>query len=290
MELERRLSVIPSAELVVLVLDGSGSMKSSDFHDPEVGRVTRGQGVANMFNYILERLARSSVGDRFFISTAIFATKATVWEAFGHSDRPYYPWALVRKELRAHTREAGITDVKSWLASKNLLIKATYELATSLGLGGSTNIADGFRKAKIVCDKFFSDNWDILPPANKRRATVIMLTDGMANEEVDKTLDMADELKKMSVRIVTVGISEETARLDECKKLLYDCATPADLELLSQEVGEGTLVKELLYRPSGSPEHRLTMILERIDRSEDIEALRRFLWTVSGGRAERRLR
>ena len=303
MGMEKSLPELPSAELVTLVLDGSGSMSTEDFYDPEVGRVSRGQGVANIFNYILERLTRSSVGDQFFIGVVIFGTRAAIWDAMGYEGRPYYPWALVRKELKARARE-GAVDIKSWLSSKDLLIRATYELAEELGLGDTTNIADGFRKAKNICEKFLSDDWEILPPPQKRNATVIMLTDGIANEEVDKTSVMADELKKLSVkikretktvekeavRIVTVGISEETARTEDYKKLLYECATPADPAILAHEVGKGKFIRDLLYRPSGCPEYRLTMILERIDRQEDVEALRLFLWTVSARRAKPILR
>jgi len=296
---ERQELIMPlyRAELLVLVIDGSRSMYRRDFFDYKTGReISRGEGLMNIFNDILSRLVMSEVGNMFFISTVIFGEQATIVRAFEHGGKLYYPWAIIRQKVKQMMRKGMKIGeaIEGVLSNENLLLKHPCAILRELGIRLWTNIADGLRKARMICEAFFSDDWEILPPRERRRATVVLLTDGRPTREEANTLSMARALKEIgissglvekraSVRLVVVGMGKEIALSEETKKLLYECASPLDesRDILDIWIDEHTRMRDILYRPTGDHEHRYILILGELRRKEVVEALRSFLHIVS---------
>jgi len=292
------LPTLPSAELIICLLDCSESMTEEDFHDPDRGgKTTRGQGVADVFNYLLARLAGSSVGEQFLINVTLFAGEAKIHDGLTFSAdgsvKPYIPWAHARRLVKHHgirgsspeekASKETLDKIKDILSNEGLLIEDTTKLKKKIGIEEGTDISGALAKAREICQQFMSDDWWILPPEAKRKTSVILLTDGEPTINEGQEEGEAMRLKNLGARVITIGIGEEVTRTDKFKNLLYSCASAVPSGILAQPIlGTGMMLRDILYRPPSGGGYRFCVIVEKLT-PELIQALRAFLWSISGG-------
>jgi Mg-chelatase subunit ChlD len=149
---------IGEAELLIFVMDGSGSMKTTDTFDQR----RRADHLYDLVKATMERLAKSTRKPIYRISLIYF-------------DHQVYP---VEKEGRKYfTLDEALEYIKNPVEVTKM---------------GSTNIAGALRKAMEIMNDFYKD--ETLP--QNKRITVFLFTDGVENVENDNAVkEVANQIK-----------------------------------------------------------------------------------------------
>jgi len=178
---------VEEVELLVFVMDGSGSMGSTDTFD----RRRRADHLHELVKATLERLAKSTRKDIYRVSFIYFSDNVRVEEQGG---RKYF---TIDEALQ--------------------LLKNPLDVAS----GKSTSIAGALRKALELVEEFDRD--DTLP--TNKRITLFLFTDGAENVETkDAVKHVANQIKahRLAPILATIAFGTE-GEMD--KDLLMEIAS-----------------------------------------------------------------
>jgi len=180
---------LEEVELLVFVLDGSGSMTYTDTEDKR----SRADHLCELLKATLERLTTSTRSSAYRVSFVYFSDKVYVEEVGG---RKYFTLNEALQLLKNPVQVAG---------------------------GQSTWIAGGLRKALEIINEFDRD--ESLPI--KKRVTVFLFTDGAENVEgKDAVRQVANEIKTHRLAPILATVSFGTEQETD-KVLLKEIASEA---------------------------------------------------------------
>ncbi|MCF2144164.1 MAG: VWA domain-containing protein [Candidatus Heimdallarchaeota archaeon] len=174
-----------SAELVICVLDGSGSMAGEKENQ-----------VKETMEQLIKRMAESTVTNSFFLAIIYFGEDFIIQKLDNKGDNRIIQFADLYNLIFGAEAQ---TDLKDKL----------LPLSTKSGvLSGQTNIALGLQQAFLLAREFLDPKGQIserekLP--NLRYVTTILLTDGAHNAAGYIPEEEADKLKNAQITLVTVG-------------------------------------------------------------------------------------
>lgn len=180
---------LEEVELLVFVLDGSGSMDYNDTYDKR----SRAEHLCELLRATLERLARSSRRSAYRVNFVYFSDGVYVEEVGG---RKYFTLDEALQLLKNPVQVAG---------------------------GRSTWIAGGLRKALEIIEEFERD--ESLP--ERKKVTVFLFTDGAENVEgKDAVRRYANEIKAHRLAPILATVSFGTEQETD-KDLLKSIASEA---------------------------------------------------------------
>lgn len=169
------ISPVSEIELLVFLMDGSGSMNETDT-TPD-GR-SKADHLYDIVHGVLVRLSNSTKKDAFRISFVYFSDRVVVEK---HNDVPYFHVTVAIDLLKNPLNVAG---------------------------GGSTAIADALAEVNMIFDEFSKDEG--LP--DNKRATVFLFTDGQENvKSKDAVINEANNLTiyPLSPTIATISFGSD---------------------------------------------------------------------------------